>query len=113
TRRRPNTSDRELTGMIATARAPVPADMARLAAAGVARNDAASIGSSGCGVESSANVASPAANSPSRTRTGLDGTAAVGTVAGDTAAGDTAAGDTAPAARLALARARARAVSAR
>lgn len=49
TRRRPSTSDRELTGMIASARAPVPADMARLAAAGVARNDAASIGSSGCG----------------------------------------------------------------
>ena len=49
TRRRPRTSDSELTPMIASASAPVPADMARLAAAGVACSDAASIGSSGCG----------------------------------------------------------------
>jgi hypothetical protein len=68
TRRRPNTSDSELTGMIAIASAPVPADIARLAIAGLARNDAESSGSSGCGEYSSANVASPAANSPSRTR---------------------------------------------
>ena len=54
--------------MIASARAAVPADIARLAAAGLTRNEADSSGSSGCGVYSSAKVASPAANSPSLTR---------------------------------------------
>ena len=68
TSRRPRTSDSELTGMIATARANVPADIARLAAAGLAPNARDSEGSSGCGTYSSAKVARPAANSPSRTR---------------------------------------------
>ena len=54
--------------MIASASAAVPADIARLAAAGLAWNARDSCGSSGCGVYSSANVASPAANSPSLTR---------------------------------------------
>ncbi len=68
TSRRPQTSDSELIGMIATASANVPADIARLAAAGLAPNARDSKGSSGCGVYSSAKVARPAANSPSRTR---------------------------------------------
>ena len=54
--------------MTASASAAVPADIARLAAAGPAWNARDSCGSSGCGVYSSANVASPAANSPSLTR---------------------------------------------
>ena len=54
--------------MTATASANVPADIARLAAAGLAPNARDSRGRSGCGTYSSAKVASPAANSPSRTR---------------------------------------------
>ena len=68
TRRRPNTSDSELTGMTAIASANVAADIARLAVAGPVANVPAICGSSGCGAYSSANVASAAANSPSRTR---------------------------------------------
>lgn len=67
TARRPHTSDSELTGMIATASAAVPADIARLAVAGLALNPRESSGSNGCGEYSSAKVASPAANRPSLT----------------------------------------------
>jgi hypothetical protein len=68
TRRRPNTSDSELTGMTPIASASVAADIARLAVAGFTANVAAICGSNGCGAYRSANVASAAANSPSRTR---------------------------------------------